>query len=81
MRAITRTIFLAAALAGGCAPRAFPTAADHPTRAEAPTGRLAGPPAALRPGAAAPRPEPDPPASEPAAEPQGAPAHDHGSHP
>jgi hypothetical protein len=31
-----------------CSPAALPLAPDHPARAGAPTGRLAGPPAALR---------------------------------
>lgn len=33
-----------------CTPRALPLPAGHPARADAPVGRLAGPPAALRPG-------------------------------
>lgn len=36
----------------GCAPRAMTTSAGHPANPNAPTGRLAGPPAALRPGVA-----------------------------
>ena len=35
-----------------CAPRATSLAPDHPASANAPTGRLAGPPPALRPGVA-----------------------------
>jgi molybdopterin-guanine dinucleotide biosynthesis protein A len=42
---------LAASLAG-CAPRALAVTADHPASPDAPAGRLAGPPAALRSGAA-----------------------------
>jgi hypothetical protein len=33
-----------------CAPRAYRVDATHPASPSAPTGRLAGPPAALRPG-------------------------------
>lgn len=36
----------------GCAPQAMTTNAQHPANPDAPTGRLAGPPAALRPGVA-----------------------------
>ena len=36
----------------GCAPQAMTTKAQHPANPDAPTGRLAGPPAALRPGVA-----------------------------
>ena len=67
MRAITPTIVLAALLAVGCTPRALPLGPEHPARVDAPTGRLAGPPPALRPGAAA--------RAEPAPR-----AHDHGAH-
>jgi hypothetical protein len=43
----------------GCAPTATQMAPDHPANPDAPVGRLAGPPAALRPGVAnAPAPEP-----------------------
>ncbi len=49
---------------GGCAPRAISLPPGHPARADAPTGRLAGPPAALRRGVAAdaviPPPPPEP---------------------
>jgi hypothetical protein len=48
----------------------FAAGTCHPARADAPTGRLAGPPPALRPGATAPT-DPAPPSP---------PAHDHGSH-
>lgn len=48
----------------GCAPRAVSLPAGHPARADAPTGRLAGPPPALRRGVAAdaliPPPAPEP---------------------
>lgn len=40
------------ALLVGCAPQAMTTNAQHPANPDAPTGRLAGPPAALRPGVA-----------------------------
>ncbi len=36
----------------GCAPQAMTTNARHPANPDAPTGRLAGPPVALRPGVA-----------------------------
>jgi len=36
----------------GCAPRAHRVEATHPAHPSAPTGRLAGPPAALRAGVA-----------------------------
>ncbi|HVK78046.1 MAG TPA: hypothetical protein VM734_32285 [Kofleriaceae bacterium] len=39
------------ATAVGCAPAALPLPADHPALPGAPTGRLAGPPPALRKGA------------------------------
>jgi hypothetical protein len=57
----------AALLLAGCAPSVVVPAA-HPARADAPTGRLAGPPAALRKGVVddAPAPAPEPP-----------PAHEH----
>jgi hypothetical protein len=67
MRAIAFVISL---LAVACTPRALPLGPEHPARADAPTGRLAGPPPALRPGASAPA-DPAPPSP---------PAHDHGSH-
>jgi len=38
---------------GACTPRAISISADHPASPEAPVGRLAGPPPALRPGVAA----------------------------
>ena len=41
---------LALALLTACAPRALVVTQDHPAHRDAPTGRLAGPPAALRPG-------------------------------
>ena len=41
---------LALALLSACAPRALVVTKDHPAHRDAPTGRLAGPPAALRPG-------------------------------
>jgi len=64
----------------GCAPAAMPLTAEHPASPEAPTGRLAGPPPALRPGVA----DAAPAASEPAkpAPPSSPPAghdHDHGA--
>lgn len=37
---------------GACAPRAMSVTPDHPANPEAPIGRLAGPPPALRPGVA-----------------------------
>ena len=52
MRARALVAALVATL-GACSPAALPVAADHPGRSTAPTGRLAGPPAALRPGVAA----------------------------
>ena len=36
----------------GCAPRGMTTTAEHPANPDAPSGRLAGPPAALAPGVA-----------------------------
>lgn len=55
----------------GCAPRALAVTAEHPASPEAPAGRLAGPPPALRPGVIE-APPPAPPA---------APAHqDHRGH-
>ena len=45
-----RTFVLA--LLVGCAPTAMTTNGQHPANPDAPTGRLAGPPAALRPGVA-----------------------------
>ena len=47
-------------LAFGCTPAAMPVAPDHPTNPDAPTGRLAGPPAALRPGVASAEPASEP---------------------
>ncbi len=40
------------ALLVGCAPQGMTTSAQHPANPDAPIGRLAGPPAALRPGVA-----------------------------
>lgn len=61
MRAVALLLTL---VASGCAPRAVSLPVGHPARADAPTGRLAGPPAALRPGVAAdalvPPPPPEP---------------------
>lgn len=46
-----RTLVAIAALAlGACAPSSAPITPDHPANPDAPIGRLAGPPAALRPG-------------------------------
>jgi len=59
----------ASILAVGCAPRAMPLTPEHPANPDAEPGRLAGPPAALRPGVA----EPADPAPAPAAP---APAHE-----
>lgn len=53
-----KSIALAIVLAG-CAPTTT-LPAGHPARPDAPTGRLAGPPAALRAGVAAPE-QPAPP--------------------
>ncbi|MBA3541764.1 MAG: hypothetical protein H0T79_19275 [Deltaproteobacteria bacterium] len=50
--------------AAACAPRAMPVSADHPANPDAETGRLAGPPAALRPGVIAER-DVQPPARTP----------------
>jgi hypothetical protein len=47
---VVKTVLLA--LLAGCAPAAMTTTAEHPAHPDAPTGRLAGPPPALRPGAA-----------------------------
>ncbi len=46
-------ILLFAILVAGCTPRAVPLPSGHPARPDAPIGRLAGPPAALRSGVAA----------------------------
>jgi hypothetical protein len=48
----------------GCTPHALAVTAEHPASPEAPTGRLAGPPPALRPGVTevTPTPPPAPPA-------------------
>ncbi|MEJ7603039.1 MAG: hypothetical protein WKG01_34450 [Kofleriaceae bacterium] len=43
-----------ASLVTGCAPRAVTLTPTHPANPDAPAGRLAGPPPALRPGVAAP---------------------------
>ena len=55
---------LLALVAVGCNPPAVSLPAGHPARPDAPPGRLAGPPAALRPGVAAdalvPPPPPEP---------------------
>jgi hypothetical protein len=40
------------ALLVGCTPAGITTSAEHPANPNAPVGRLAGPPAALRPGVA-----------------------------
>jgi hypothetical protein len=67
---MTRALVLAITLAlGACAP-SVALSPQHPARADAASGRLAGPPAALRAGVAD-----DVPAPAPAAEP--APAHEH----
>jgi colicin import membrane protein len=47
----------------GCAPSAVSITSDHPASSQAPIGRLAGPPPALRPGVAV---TPDPAEPEPA---------------
>jgi hypothetical protein len=52
-----------------CSPAAMPLPAGHPARADAQPGRLAGPPAALRPGVTAPAEPKEPP-----------PPVDHGEH-
>lgn len=61
MRAIVLVVIV---LGAACAPRALSLPPSHPARTEAPTGRLAGPPAALRAGVAAdalvPPPPPEP---------------------
>lgn len=82
---ISITILLTAAAGGGCAPRAWSAGADHPANPDAPAGRLAGPPPALRAGAiqlgppAAADPEkPTDADADPA--PADAPDHDHGAH-
>ena len=74
MKARRPLLLLLLLLAGiaGCAPRAMPLTAEHPASPDAPAGRLAGPPPALRPGVA----EAPPPSSAPA---QPAP-HDHQGH-
>jgi len=41
----------------GCAPRAYRVDPTHPAHPSAPIGRLAGPPAALRPGVVTPAPD------------------------
>lgn len=61
---LAATLLLAALV--GCAPAAMPLTAEHPASPEAPTGRLAGPPPALRPGVADATPAAAPAASEPA---------------
>jgi len=47
-----RAALLAVMLLAGCAAHAPAPGADHPANPRAPTGRLAGAPAALRPGVA-----------------------------
>jgi hypothetical protein len=61
---------------GGCAPRAMTITPDHPASPDAPIGRLAGPPPALRPGVveAAPPARPEPSKQAPPASPH------HGHH-
>ena len=50
---VKRALAIATGLAfGACAPRAMSVTPEHPANPEAPTGRLAGPPPALRPGVA-----------------------------
>jgi hypothetical protein len=41
---------LAFVVLSACAPSAMPMTPEHPANPSAPTGRLAGPPPALRPG-------------------------------
>ena len=48
MTFLVKAILLA--VIAGCAPAAMKTGPEHPASPDAPTGRLAGPPAALRPG-------------------------------
>jgi len=48
----------------GCTPAAMTVGAEHPANPDAPAGRVAGPPPALRPGAADPVPVPPPPPVE-----------------
>jgi hypothetical protein len=55
------------ALLVGCSPAAIPMTPDHPANPEAPGGRLAGPPAALRRGVAEPTATPARSPSEPPA--------------
>ena len=43
-------VALLAVVIGGCAPAAVTLGPGHPARRDAPVGRLAGPPAALRQG-------------------------------
>lgn len=67
-----RHFLLVLVIAAGCAPRAIAVTPDHPAHPDAAPGRLAGPPAALRPGVATReevRPTPPPP------------SHDHGQAP
>lgn len=73
-RAAARALLLVTML-GACSPAALSLAPDHPARPSAPAGRLAGPPAALRPGIA------DASSKPPPASTDGADAHEgHGSH-
>lgn len=73
-----RALLFAAALAG-CAPAALVVTPEHPASPEAESGRLAGPPAALRPGVAAPQ-EPGAAATPSSSAPAPAAAHDHAGH-
>ncbi len=69
MRSAVALIAVVIAAVAACSPTAVPLVAEHPASARAPTGRLAGPPAALRARAKAPAPAP-----------ASAPAHDHAEH-
>jgi hypothetical protein len=62
---------LGLALLVACAPQATRIGPDHPANPAAETGRLAGPPSALRPGVAT----VDAPAKQPAPSPAAKPAH------
>jgi hypothetical protein len=53
-------IRLAFLLLIGCAPKPYVPPASHPANPAAPTGRLAGPPPALRPGVVETPPQPAP---------------------
>lgn len=63
---------LAAGALVACTPAGLPLSPAHPASPDAPTGRLAGPPSALRPGVATPD-TPAPPAAP-------APADEHAGH-